>query len=441
MCSTPSSGTDNLDSAPETYDCVVVGGGPAGCTTAALVAAEGWRTLLVERERMPRFHIGESLMPETFWTLERLGVLDRLRGGAFVRKQGVQFVTQEGKETKPFHFLMHDPRECSLTYHVERSHFDQVLFENAREKGAECLDGTRVLDVDLGADERRVTLRTANGGERTVRTRVVVDATGLSAMLAGRLGLKQMYDDLRKSAIWTYYRGARRAPEGEAELTTIMHTRSKNTWFWYIPLSNDTVSVGVVGDSDHLLKGRGTPEQVFAEERASCQRLEERLAGAEQCDELRVAKEFSYRTTQQAGEGWVLVGDAYGFLDPIYSSGVFLALRSGEAAADCINEGLEQGDVSGAQLSKWCPDFQAGVDLIAKLVRAFYTRPFSFGAFMSQFPEHQRNLTDLLIGRVFDGAPGRIFEDMDPWIRQLVDEGRTADGRLAEAGAGDPERN
>lgn len=404
------------------YDCLCVGAGPAGSTAAALLAEHGWNTLLVERERMPRFHVGESLMPETYWTLERLGVLGKLQDRAFVRKQGVQFVTQSGKETKPFLFREHDQREASETWHVERADFDQMLFETAAQKGAECRDGVRVTRFQLAdkpGELHTVTLK-SDAGTQQVKTRVLVDASGQQALIAHRLGLRENYEDLQKAAIWGYYRGGARTPEGEAELTTIMNTSDKRSWFWYIPMSNDMVSVGLVSDNSRMKRSRGTADEIYADEMGKCEVLQQRLAAAERIGDLHVAKEFSYRTTRQAGEGWVLVGDAYGFIDPIYSSGVFLALKSGELAADAVHEGLRDNNLSAEQLSRWCTTFDKGVDLIRRLVRAFYTRDFSFGSFMKDHPQHQSNLTDLLIGRVFDGEAGTIFRDMEPWIQRMT---------------------
>ena len=413
------------------YDCVCVGAGPAGSTAAALLAEHGHNTLLVEREAMPRFHVGESLMPETYWTFERLGILEQLKKRAFTRKQGVQFVTQQGKETRPFYFRQHDPRDSSETWHVERAEFDQLLFETAQARGAECHDATRVVDFKLGqaGEMHRVTLKTADGAAHHIETKVLVDATGQQAIIAHRLGLRENYEDLQKAAIWGYYRGGQRTPEGEAELTTIMNTSDKESWFWYIPLSNDSVSVGLVSDNDRMKRSRGTADEIFAQELDNCPVLKRRLEGAQLTGDLHIAKEFSYRTTQQAGDGWVLIGDAYGFIDPIYSSGVYLALKSAELAADAIHEGLESGDLSPAQLSKWCPPFDEGIDWIRRLVRAFYTRDFSFGAFMKEHPEHQANLTDLLIGRVFQGEAGKIFGDMDPWIQRMASAPQQMDSK------------
>ncbi|MEC7446933.1 MAG: NAD(P)/FAD-dependent oxidoreductase [Planctomycetota bacterium] len=409
-----------MDSMKNQYDCVVVGGGPAGATTAALVAEKGIQTLLVEREKMPRFHVGESLMPETYWSLERLGVLDKLHNGMFTKKNGVQFVNHEGKESQPFFFRDADDRECADTLHVQRGEFDKVLFDNASEKGATCFDQTRVLNITLNdSGLHQVTLRDREGHEVTVETKMVVDASGQQAMISSNMKTKEVDPHLKKAAIWTYFKDARRNSSPEPEVTAILHTNSKKCWFWYIPLSDDTVSVGVVSDNDYLLKGRGTPEQTFHDEWQQCVGIKNRLQDAKQVGKFNVAKEFSYKSRQVAGEGCVLVGDAYGFIDPSYSSGVFLALKSGEMAADAIIEGFENGDLSGDQLGSWREPFEAGVVWIRKLVDAFYTPEFSFGEFMKAYPQHRTNLTDLLVGKVFEGEPGRMFTDMDPWIASL----------------------
>ena len=399
------------------YDCVVMGAGPGGCAVATLLAQAGHSTLLVEREAMPRFHVGESLMPETYWTFERLGVLDKMLERGFVRKVGVQFVNSSGRESQPFFFDEHDPRDCSKTWHVERADFDLMLFENAASKGADCFDRTRVLQVDLAdVGDHQVTLQTADGRQQSVGARVVVDATGQSALLANRLGLRDVDPNLKKSAIWSYFHGAERSDDPERNTTIILHTNDKRAWFWYIPLSNDVVSVGVVGNNDYLLKGRGTPEQTFAEELENCPAVQRRVSQATRDAELHVAKEFSYSTRQHAGPGWVLVGDAFGFIDPIYSSGVFLALKSGEAAADAIIEGFRKNDLSGQQLGGWATGYKQGAELVRKLVHAFYTDDFSFGGFLKMHPQHRGRLTDLLIGRVFEGDVSSIFNDMDPML-------------------------
>lgn len=405
------------------YDCLVVGGGPAGCTAAALVAEADVPTLLVERESIPRFHVGESLMPETYWTLKRLGVLDQLKVSNFTRKVGVRFVGASGGESQPFFFDQHDPRDCAQTWHVERHAFDKLLFDTAAARGATCLDQTTVVDVQLNESApHTVTLKLSNGDRREVTCRVLVDATGQQALLANRLGLRQVNPKLRKAAIWGHFRNAIREPEGEPELTTIIHTAGKRAWFWYIPLSGDCVSVGLVSDAEYLLKGRGEPDKVFCEEAVACPGVAERLENAQLVERLHVAREFSYTTRERAGDGWVLVGDAYGFIDPIYSTGVFLALRSGELAADAIVEGLRIGDLSSTQLAKWTPDFDAGVGRFRELVNAYYTDAFSFAKFIEQHPYHQRHLTDLLIGRAFTPEAESLVSDLQQAVAVHAEE-------------------
>lgn len=402
------------------YDCIVIGGGPAGSTVAALVAESGHSTLLLERDSHPRFHVGESLMPETYWVFKRLGVLDQMKASSFVRKVSVQFVSETGKESRPFFFDEHDPEECSTTWQVERSKFDEMLFRNAAVKGADCHEGTRVLEVlfDNTGAARGVKLQTAEGTTREVSSRVVVDATGQQTLLANALGIKRMNPDLKKASIWSYFRGAERDSGKHGGGTILLHTKSREAWFWSIPLSADVTSVGVVGDNDYLLKQGKPPEQVFGEQLTNVPAMRSRLINAERIEPFRVIKEFSYLTDRAAGDGWTLVGDAWGFVDPVYSAGVYFALKSGEMAADAIVEGLTRGDTSAKQLGSWNEEFSSGVHWIRKLIGAYYTDCFSFGRFMKSNPEEVGPLTDLLIGRVFHENAGKIFEKMDPMLQR-----------------------
>ena len=403
------------------YDCVVVGGGPAGSTVAALVAQAGPKTLLLEREKFPRFHVGESLMPETYWTFQRLGVLDRLKSSSFVKKMSVQFVNASGKSSNPFYFKQHDPRECSQTWQVDRSKFDELLLENATEKGAECCDGIRVLNVLFSGNGRATGVGIVNseGEKQVIRARVVVDATGQQSLIASGLGIRRIHPYLRKAAIWNYFRGAYRDTGDHAGGTVILHTQNKQAWFWMIPLENHLTSVGVVSDHDLLLKSGGSVQQMFQAQLAVCPSVAKRLTGTQPTRAFHIAKEFSYSSQQAAGAGWVLVGDAWGFIDPIYSSGVFFALKSGEMAADCVVHALSVGDCSAAQLGRWSDEFAGGTKCISKLVDAFYTEGFSISGFLRQYPQHQGSLTDLLIGRVFRPGASKIFNDMIPYLAAI----------------------
>ena len=396
-------------------DVVVIGGGPAGATVASLVARQGRKVLVLERERFPRYHIGESLIPETFWVLDRLGMLPKLRQSRFVEKHSVQFVTEQGRLSEPFYFADYKPHESSRTWQVSRAEFDTLMLDNAREHGAEVREGVRVLDV-LFEGGRAVGVRAVDeeGAESTIRCRVVVDAAGQGCLIQDRLGLREWDPVLKKAAIWTYWKGAVRDVGRDAGATLVMQTAGKKGWFWCIPLENDVVSVGVVAPFDYLFKERPgkDAETIFFEEVARCPGVQPRIAGAERVGPFRIAKEYSYRSRQLAGDGWVLVGDAFGFLDPLYSSGLLLALKSGSLAADAIVAALEADDPSAARLGCWGPDYVAGLDRMRKLVCAFYDG-LNFGRFVRDNPGGKPLITDILIGDIFKGSIDELWPLLD----------------------------
>jgi flavin-dependent dehydrogenase len=393
-----------------TSEVIVIGGGPAGATTATLVAQKGRRVTLFERERFPRFHVGESLIPETFWVLGRLGLLDAMRGSRFVEKHSVQFVNEKGILSEPFYFADHKPEESSRTWQVVRSEFDEMMLRNAAEQGVDVHEGTRVLDVLFdGTRATGVRIADEHGVERTISADVIVDASGQSSMIMSRLGLRAWDPVLKKAAIWTYWKGAERGTGRDAGATLVLQLGDKQGWFWYIPLHDGTVSVGVVAGYDYLFKDRPTkdPEAIYFEEVARCPGLGPRIAKAERFGPIRVAKEYSYRSKEVAGDGWVLVGDAFGFLDPLYSSGILLALKSGELAADAITAALDAGDTSAARLGAWGPDYIRGMERMRRLVCEFY-EGFNFGRFVKRHPHLKGHVTDLLIGDLFNDRVDEI---------------------------------
>lgn len=370
--------------------------------------------LLLERETFPRFRIGESLMPATYWAFKKLGVLPKLRRSPFIRKQSVQFFAGSGKAGRPFYFTEIDPHESSVTWQVERSQFDQILLDHASELGVEVRQGARVTQV-LMEGGRAVGVRAvlADGSRRVIRAPVTVDATGQNALLASRLGLCRLDSRLRHVSFFTRYLGGKRAPGIDEGATLILHTRQRKSWFWYIPLPADLVSVGVVGHIDHLIRGRAPdPETVFAEELAQCAPLAARLERARPQGPVRALRDFSYASRAIAGDGWVLVGDAFGFLDPIYSSGVFLALKSAELAASSIHAALGAGDPSAARLGRHGPAFIAGMEALRRLIYAYYDRGFSFSRFLEAHPEARDDLVNMLVGNVFRKSCAGILETM-----------------------------
>ena len=405
-----------MQKANKDFDVIVMGGGPGGAAAAATLAEHGRTVLVLEKEIFPRFCIGESLVTETYWPFQRLGVLDQMRQSNYPRKYSVQFISSSGKESQPFYFYKTNPHESSITWQVPRAEFDEMLLNNAASKGAQIRQGVLVKEVIF--EEGKATGVIVQKGDQaeTLRADVIVDSTGRNALLARRLNLRQPDPFLKKAAIFAHFKNARRESGIDEGATLIIYSRENQAWFWYIPLP-DIVSVGVVSSPSILFEGREkNPEKTLMEEIGMCPALSERLANATLASEVNVLSDFSYRSSQCAGHGWVLVGDAYSFLDPIYSSGVLLAMVSGIWAADAIHEGLEIGDVSGAQLGKFEPEFVGGMNAFRKLVYAFYSPEFNFGRFIKAHPQHLKNLVDILVGDVFKEEIHNIFEDMKEFV-------------------------
>jgi flavin-dependent dehydrogenase len=400
---------------PETYDVIVIGGGPAGSATATLVAREGRRALLLERERFPRFHIGESLMPATYWPLRRLGVLEKMATLRAPRKHSVQFFLKDGSPTRPFYFSEVANDESAVTWQVDRAAFDGMLLDHAAGSGVEVRQGTAVQEVRFEG-ERAVGVRAAgpDGATREIDAPIVVDASGQTALLSRRLRLRRWDPVLKNAAFFTRYRGARRDPGIDAGAILVLSTRNKDSWFWFIPLPGELTSVGVVGPIRHLVGGRSSdPQTVYDEELRICPALQERLRSAVQVAPMRVLQDFSYVSRRIAGDGWLLVGDAFGFLDPIYSSGVLLALTGAEMAAEAILDALAAGDPSAARLGRHGERFVAGMEAFRRVVYAFYDKEFSFAGFLRRHPTKRDELTHLLFGDVFRRSPDGLIEALE----------------------------
>ncbi len=425
MSPTPhSTGSQSGRHLSDEHDVIVIGGGPAGTTAATLVAQAGYEVLLLERNATPPFKVGESLIPATYETLGRLGLLDELRGSHFPEKHSVQFYSGSGRASAPFYFSETDPGERSQTWQVLRSEFDGMLLDNADDHGVTVRTGAAAREV-LFEGERAVGVkaRFADGETRELRSRVLMDATGQRAMLGRQLGIRRHDPCLRMAAIFTHFEGAQRDEGIDEGATLILQTRDNNSWFWYIPLPRHRVSVGVVGPIETLVQGRnGNPQQTFDEQVSLCPGLIPRLEGAVQAMEIKVLNDFSYISERAAGDGWVLLGDAYGFLDPIYSSGVLLALKSGELAADAAIEALAAGDPSAERLGAFEPQMREGMASFRQLVYAFYSPRFNFARFLRAFPQHRLAIVDILVGDVFDRDFSALFDDMQEFICKCPSE-------------------
>jgi flavin-dependent dehydrogenase len=384
------------------YDTIVVGGGPGGTTTAALLAEHGHRVLLLERESAPRYHIGESLIPYTWFTLNRLGVVDWLKKSACPKKYSVQFVSITGRVSQPFYFFQTIKHECSMTWQVWRSEFDAMLLDNARKKGAEVRQGVAVTEVIMDGN-RAVGVRAEvpGSGRQEIYAKAVVDATGRDSMLSRRFGWKERDEDLNKIAVWSYFKGAKRDPGLDEGATTVAYVPEKG-WFWYIPLHSDIVSVGVVGEPSYIYRDTRDADAIFAREAKACVWIHDHIKVGKQVEPVRTTGEYSYHSRKIGGDGFCLVGDAFAFLDPLFSTGVFLALKSGEMAADTLHEGLLAGDVSAARFDAYYAKQRHAVMSFRRLVRAFYNLTFSFREFLQEYPHLHSLVVDTLVGNVFN---------------------------------------
>jgi flavin-dependent dehydrogenase len=387
-------------------DVIVIGGGPAGSTAASVLAKHGRRVLLFEKEKFPRYHIGESLLPFCYFTLDRIGALPKMAASPFTRKYSVQFVRMDGRQSTPFYFFNRFDHPSAVTWQVYRADFDKLLLDNARENGAVVHEESAVETVlTEGEQVIGVRVRGADGTTRDYHAPMTVDASGRDSVAHLKSGWRVRDPQLNKVAVWTYYRGALRDSGYDEGATTVAYLPGKG-WFWYIPLAGDLLSVGVVAEKDYLFRdGEKDLSVIFQRCIGENKWIEEHLAPGQQFGPYRVTGEYSYRSKYSARDGLVMAGDAMAFLDPVFSSGVFLALKTGELVGDAVHTALEMGDVSAEQFSQYSESACQGIESMRRLVYAFYDPDFSFRAACSKGPD--------IAGRITDCLSGDLFRDYD----------------------------
>jgi flavin-dependent dehydrogenase len=395
------------------YDAIVVGAGPAGSTTAALLAEKGRDVLVVEKEQFPRYHVGESLMPFCYFPLKRLGLVDTLMESANPRKYCVQFVREDGFLSQPFYFFQHFDHPSSTTWQVWRSEFDKMILDKARENGASVMERTKANKL-LKSNNRVVGIRAESEdfGQIEINAPIVVDASGRDCFAARKENWMVRDPELKKVALWTYFKDAKRDPGLDEGATTVAYLPNKG-WFWYIPLSDGMVSVGIVAERDYLFNGTTKDHAViFNREIHNNEWIKEHLSDAKQIGEYRITGEYSYRNRYCASDGLVLAGDALGFLDPVFSSGVFLALKSGVMLADEIDLALKAEDFTAKSFHEYGKMMQSSIETMRKIVYAFYDQNFSFGDLAKRGEHLRAALTDCLIGNVDDNEFRELFDAM-----------------------------
>ena len=396
----------------ETFDTIVIGAGPAGTSAASVLAEKGRRVALLERDPFPRYRVGESLIPWCWFPLQRLGLIECLEGSSFVvNKHSVQFASLDGQLSTPFYFFEHTDHPCATTWQVVRSEFDQLLLDGALHRGARFFPQTAAKELiwDNGAAVG-VRAQGPDGEALELRAPLTIDATGRDTFSQARNRWRVPDRELKKVAIWTYYEGGMRDEGIDAGATTIAYVAEKG-WFWYIPLAGDRISVGVVADGDYLYRDTRDPEQIFLREVASQPWIERHLAPGRPTGEFQVTSDFSYRSRHCATDGLVLCGDAFAFLDPVFSSGVFLALHTGVLAGDAAEAALARGDVSASNFEEYGAEACRDLEAFRRLVYAFYDAGFNFASFLKDHPDLRDDVTDCLIGNLKrDFEP--LFETM-----------------------------
>jgi flavin-dependent dehydrogenase len=398
-------------------DVLIIGAGPAGSTASALLAEKGHRVLVLEREKFPRYHIGESLLPFTYQPLQRLGMIDRMKKTAFVKKYSVQFVSPSGRASLPFYFFdRYDRDSIAQTWQVLRSEFDQMLLDNASSKGAEVREEITVKEM-LKEGDRVVGVRaqSKNGEVTEYRAPITLDCSGKEAFAAVRNNWRTRDPFLNKVAVWTYYEGAKRDEGVDEGATTVAYVPEKG-WFWYIPQHNNRISVGVVAEGKYLSRdGVKSPEEIFNREIEQNQWIKDHLACGKSVGQYNIASEYTQHARHCASEGLLLVGDAFAFLDPVFSSGVMLALKSGVMAADAVHEAIVENDFSPQRFSDYATFLRQGVENMRKLIYAFYNPDFSFGKVIKKYPDAAGMITDCLSGDV-----NKDYSQLWQWITEFV---------------------
>ncbi|MSU64144.1 MAG: NAD(P)/FAD-dependent oxidoreductase [Pedosphaera sp.] len=357
-----------------TYDAIIIGGGPGGSSAATFLARAGRRALVLEKEHFPRFHIGESLLPYNRRLFADMGVLDKLEAAGFVRKFGAQFHLGNGSKATKFVF-----REGRFTrepeaMQVERAHFDELLLRHAEESGADVREGWTVGSFVSDTDGVAIEAKNGSGETHKFRGRFLIDASGRGNMTGNQEGLREIHPRLKKLAVFGHFSGVQ-VDEGPKAGDTII-VRLEDKWFWLIPLNRDKVSVGCVLDKEEFAVAREDAGKLFHRLVQSSAVMRERMSASKLLMPIQTTTDFSYRNRRFVGQRLLRVGDAAGFMDPIFSAGVYLAMYSGRLAATAVAESLGANDDGRLRLEAYERRVVDAMKFYWEMVENFHTTPF-----------------------------------------------------------------